>query len=182
MKRKICLLGVLALVLALCGCGNGQVKEAVTSDMEVFTGGSMDQINDMLFGAPEGEAVMELYPAEPEGEGFLAELFAMGDVKVKSVKEDVVVLEITAPDMSDFFTANMDALTAMTSTDEMTALVLAHAAQSEPVTTQVSLGYTLEEERLRIDYTDPAFVDAMTGGLASAYGALYAGMLEALGG
>lgn len=173
MKRGIWILSMLALLLALSACGgNRQVKQEVTEDIQVFTGGSMEDINTLLFGDLETQT----------GKGFLAELFAMSEVTVKKVEKDSVILEITAPDMSDFFTANADTLASITTSEEMKAAVLAHAAAAQTVTTQVSLPYTLDGETLIIDYTDAAFIDAMTGGLASAYAAVYIGMIEAMGG
>ena len=173
---------LLLLIFILSGCGSSPVKDVVEEDLKLLSEGNIDDWNALLFGSVDTAASEEWTAnAEAEGNGFLADLLAMSSAKVKSVEETEIILEVTAPDMSDFFTANGTRLAAITAEAEMNALILEHAAVADMISHEIGLTYTMEDEEIKVDYGSPAFVDAMTGGLVSAYTDLISQMMEELG-
>lgn len=190
MKKKIMVWSlVFLMLLGLAGCKEekDQQKQTVSKtevreQLEVFQSGDMEQINALLFAEQVREDGYGWYPQqEHRGEGFLGDLFAMTKTKVDAMEEGTAVLKITAPDMSRFFTSQAQELSSVTDPQVLRQQLLSYASDAEQVTTEVRLPYSVEDGQIQIDYCDPEFIDAMTGGLVSAYGALYDQMMEVLG-
>lgn len=183
MKRQfvfLLLAAFLMFLIAGCNSEKKQVKELVEDDVQVWTSGDMNSINEMILGFNPTDAEFEMDPQTKSGEGFLGELFAKAEINLEKIQENEVLLEITAPDMSGFFREKKNELAKLTTEEEMRSAILDYAGKSEKVTRQVSLEYTNEDSIIRINYLDPDFLDAMTGGFVTAYAEVYREFMEML--
>lgn len=203
MKKRIVFLTALYLICLLAGCSNDggtenrtesraedsteeRVAEQVLEQLEPFTSGNMGEINEYLFSGMQDLAQTDEYglipEMEPSGEGILAELMEESRIDVKEVTEDTVVLEITARDMRHVFSDYGDTLLTAQNPEEMAEMLLDYAEDADIVVMEVTLSYTMDENRVEFDYTDAALINGLTGGLMEAYQALYTQIFDAVGG
>jgi len=184
MKKSLFALMLACAVLAgLAGCGgqNEGVRESAQTVADAFAANDMAAINEVVFGTAAHEVYPELADTpEEEGrtkEGILTSVFERTTIEVGNTTDSTIEFRVSAPDMSGVFDG-LDADADNMTEEELLKHVREHAKKAELKEATVNLGYELVGGEPVIDYQDPEFVDAVTGGLLNAYGELYAKMLD----
>lgn len=156
---------------------NDTDEAVIQNDLEVFSGGDISEITDRVF-RQESENIV----SAGSDKGVIADLFANADVQVASVTEETITYTIVSPDISDFFQAKAQELQTITTTEELRQALMDYAKTASAKEYTVTLPYTVSEEvGMEVTYDDPAFINAMTGGLLDAYAGLYNQYLEGEG-
>lgn len=175
-----CAGGILLARLPSGGNGNGlknlndKAEAVIQNDLKIFSNGNISEITERVF----GEEVEKTLANDSEN-GIIAELFANAEVSVCSVEESAITYTIIAPDISDFFRANVDELQTITTTGELRQALIKYSTTVAKKEYTVTLPYAISARaEIEISYDDPEFINAMTGGLLDAYADLYNQYLE----
>lgn len=183
MKNLTCLSLVLLILLSMPGCSRNQSKTmknldaehvaVIENDLDVFSSGDISAITENVFEISPNEVTTD--GAE---NGIIADLFANADVQVSSADETTITYTIVSPDISDFFSVMADDLQAITTTEELRDALIEYAQTAPEREFTVILDYSTSDTGIKIEYDNPEFINAMTGGLLDAYADLYNYYLE----
>lgn len=182
MMKKITLL-ILAcfITVSLAGCGNKKVEDKANEAVETFSGGDIKDISRLIFGTDEltvNEEIKEFLDSEDNSqEGILSSVFSHSTLSVKKVNKDVVKFEITAPDMGQVLQDLPDNSSDFTEND-LKEYIEKYADNTKEKTFSVDVPYTVDGEKIVIDYRNEDFINAITGGLVDAYKQLYMDVLK----
>lgn len=183
MKKIAIIVCVCAVfVLGCTGCGKNKkiVEEHTQEVISVMKGGEMEEINYLIFqnqcfdlgdnisgkGEEEGE----------KQEGILGELFEEVTLKVKKIGEDTIKYEIEAPDLSGIYKEfNKDN---NMSQEEFTDYLKQYIEEAERQKKIVEVPYSIVDEKIKVNYRNEDFINAITGGLLESYKKAYQDMLE----
>lgn len=178
MKKLSCVLIMILLLLTMYGCSkdkDGALKAldkdqavAVQHDLEVFSDGNISEITERIFGTESYEM-----STNSSSNGIIADLFANAEIQITSTDESTISYTIVSPDISDFFTAYADQLDSITTSEELGQAILEYAKTAPAKQYTVTIPYSVAEDGINVSYNDPAFINAMTGGLLEAYSVLY---------
>lgn len=183
-KVKIMLLaaaGSAAAALSGCSIVNEYLNYNDTANQIVksFESNDMEAINEAIFGEGEFSVDEELtdYYVEEEGEGIISQIVAVGSIKVKHVDviNKVVVYDVTAPNMQ---TVLEDMPEEISTEEEFSTYIKEYIANADITTTPVSVPYTEDGESIVLEYENPEFINAITGGFMEAYQNAYKEMIE----
>lgn len=174
MKKVFMLILIGIATFNLNGCGNSDVKDIVNENIEVFMSGNMEDINKILFENQDSSTGSEVNEFENK---ILSNIFSNSTIKIKKVEKDVVELKVIAPDMKDVFKNLPDSSEEYTE-DGLLEYMQEYVGVVETCEFIVDLPYTKDGEEIVIDYRDEDFVNAITGGMLSAYKELYFAMLD----
>lgn len=175
MKRIILTLLAIVILFSMTACfgkKSGPMEaldnkhaRSVTNDVKIFESGNISDITVCIFGenANVGDST----------EGIIADLFSNADVEISDSDDASITYIITAPDISDFFTACADDLDAITTSEELAQAIQAYAEIAPQKEYIVSVPYTISDKDIDVSYDTPEFINAMTGGLLDAYFAVY---------
>ena len=153
---------------------NDTDEAVIQNDLEVFSGGDISEITDRVF-RQESENIV----SAGSDKGIIADLFANADVQVASVTEETITYTIVSPDISDFFQMNLTDLQTITTTEELRQVIINYAKTAPQKEYTVILPHTISAETgIEVEYDNPEFINAMTGGLIDAYTSLYYQYLE----
>ena len=166
--------------LALCfsSCGN-KVEDTAKEEIQLFNSHDSDKINELIFGKPleVDSEFQDYFTNENKSEySVLNEIVNKATIKYLGKDEDTVKLEIIAPNMEGVFEDS-----AVLSTNEEKALYNAikdYAEKANLKTFTIDIGYTDENGETVINYRNPQFINAITGGLQNEYHKLYESMLN----
>lgn len=184
MKKTIISIFVVQMTLLfLTGCTkekgletgslDGKYLDAVNADLQTFKSGNISEITECVFGVSDNSDTSD------EGQnGIIADLFANAKVDVSTVDDSAITYEIASPDISNFFQDKADELLEVATTDELRNLLLEYAESTPERNYTVPLAYSITELGIDVEYDNPDFINAMTGGLLDAYADLYEKYLE----
>lgn len=184
MKVKI---GLLVVVICFClvGCTKEE-KEVKTRAEEVgktIESGSMEDINNLIFGISQSDVVNGMEEILGTGEsdtvqdGILSDIFKRNTIKVGNVSKDTIEYQIEAPDLSEIFVEILNEKKDL-SEEQLLEYMREYIGQAKLKKVTVTIPYTVENEEIVIDYQNEEFIDAITGGLLSAYRQLYQEMIN----
>lgn len=146
----------------------------IQNDLEVFSDGDISEITERVF----GEASDNTSSGDSDN-GIIAILFTNADVQVSSVEKDTITYTIVSPDISNFFHVKLNELQTITTIEELQQAIIDYAKTAPQKEYTVTLPYTISEESgIEVAYSNPDFINAMTGGLIDAYADLYNQYLE----
>jgi hypothetical protein len=177
-KKLTCLLIMTLLLLSLFGCTSDK-DDALTAldddqaatvqeDLAAFSGGNISEITERVFGEGAGDGSFD-----NSSDGVIADLFAYADVKIVATDETTISYIIVSPDISDFFVVCADQLDSIMTSDELGQAIMEYAKAAPMKEYAVTISYSVVDDEININYSDPNFINAMTGGLLEAYSALY---------
>lgn len=181
MREKIGIMFVILCMLLLIGCSkkeiNDVVKEQAGVVVDAFDKNDMDAINWILLEAEEVEFDEQLvtefgFINKGRENGILQPLFAEVSLELCDVKDETVIYEINAPDMSDFFSKNKDKLADMKQ-DEIRKFFCEYVLTSHKSKERVGVFYKTVGEKVVFNYRTRDFMNAITGGLLDGYIELY---------
>lgn len=153
---------------------NTSHRAIVENDLELFAAGDITEITQRVFGEGFDSTV-----SANSDKGIVADLFANAQVQVSSTDATTITYTIVSSDISDFFRAESEKLQTITTTEELRQALIDYADTAPEKEYTVVLPYTISEEKeIEIEYDDPEFINAMTGGLLDAYADLYGQYLE----
>lgn len=172
--KKVFLLIIGIILINLSGCSKiyEDVKDVAQKDIDSFLSGNMTEIGSIIFGKNKFAIDMEKKAWGSNSESILSTIFSHSTMSVKKVKEDTVVLSVTAPNMEKVFEYAPDSSYAR-SKDGFLEYIEDYVEVTEQKKFRVSVAYTIEEEKIIIDYCNEEFINAITGGLPKAYKQLY---------
>lgn len=184
MKVRIGLL-LVAVCFCLVGCTKEE-KEVKTRAEEVgktIESGSMEDINNLIFGISQSDVVNGMEEILGTGEsdtvqdGILSDIFKRNTIKVGNVSKDTIEYQIEAPDLSEIFVEILNEKKDL-SEEQLLEYMREYIGQAKLKKVTVTIPYTVENEEIVIDYQNEEFIDAITGGLLSAYRQLYQEMIN----
>ena len=184
MKVKIGLL-VVVICFSLVGCAKEE-KEVKTRAEEVGTtieSGDMEEINNLIFGINESDVVNgmeEILGTEESNtaqDGILSDIFKRNTIKVGNVSKDTIEYQIEAPNLSEIFVEILNEKKDL-SEEQFLEYMGEYIGKAELKKVTVIIPYIVENEEIVIDYQNEEFIDAITGGLLSAYRQLYQDMIN----
>ena len=176
---------ILAICIGLTGCGK-ESKEVKTSAEEIGTAienGNIEDINNLIFGIDESEVISGLEEiigtgeTETKQEVILSDIFQRNTIKVGNVSENTIEYEIEAPDLQEIFIEILSKKEIL-SEEQLLSYMKEYVAQAQLRKVTVAVPYTMENEKIVIDYQSQEFIDGITGGLLSAYQQLYQDMIN----
>lgn len=175
MKKKILLFATFVFALSLIGCTYKKVENTANEVAEVFSSGDMESINHLVFGISGAEMDSEtkelLEVEEPQG-GVMEVIFSHTKVFANKVKKDTVEFSIIAPDMEKVFEELPENSLEFTEED-LLVYIKNYIDDTKAKKFLISVPYTVEGENVIIDYQNPEFLNAVSGGLFEAYKKLY---------
>lgn len=189
MKRKILtILCCIALTAFIPGCNSKKYEEEFALAVEqtdIFEGGDIDKINSLLF--PErieetADIISEDFGSPTSDNssndiGILGKLFSLSIIEVSDVTDSKITYDITAPDLTDFFVDCYEELSMVTKESEFADILLEYANGVDTKATTIMLEYEYVDGVFSVNYRNKDFIDAMTGGLVTAYTNLYQEMI-----
>lgn len=184
MRKKLVFMMVYTAMAILAGCAGrrAEVRAAAEKNLDSFTEGNMEEINTILFGTSgytDTEAGMYEDVRTKGRDGILPIIFMHSTMSVKKVGKDSIELEITAPDMEDIFEYLPDTENGYADTEKGFLEYLEdYAAAAERKKSTVWVPYSIEGERIVIEYYSEEFIRTVTGGFTDAYSRLYMDVLE----
>ena len=171
---------ICAFCTAFCfsGC-DGEFENKVKENIEVFNVHDSAKINELIFGdsleiAPE---IQEFFTDENKTKySVLDEIINKSTIKYLGRNEEYVNLEVIAPNMEGGFEDSE----VLSSNDEKTIYeaIKSFAEKTDLKSFKIEIGYTDEDEEVILNYRDPQFINAITGGLQSEYQKIYDSMLS----
>lgn len=172
MKKILLIVGIILINLSGCSKIYKDVEDAAQKDIDSFLSGNMKEINSILFGNNKFSLEMEKKDWSSNSDSVLSDIFLHSTMSVKKVKKDAIVFSITAPNMEKVFEYAPDTSYAHLK-DGFLEYVEDYVEVTEQKKFTVSVTYTIEEEKIIIDYYKEDFINAITGGLPKAYKQLY---------
>lgn len=179
-KTRLIIFIACAVYVAFCfsACG-GDVERTAKTDIEIFNKHDPEKINELIFGSilKVDSEYQEYFTNEYKSQySVLNEIIDKATIKYLGKDEDTVKFEITAPDMEGVFEDPV-----VLSTNEEKALyneIKDYAEKANLKTFTIDIGYTDENGETFINYRDPQFINAITGGMQNEYHKLYESMLN----
>ena len=172
-KSKVMLLFISAsLLLSACG-SDKELKAEANKIVEAVERNDVNKVEEMLFGKQQeleaDEELADFFATSEEEDvegGIIAKIIEQDTVKVKKIKDDVIVYEITAPNLSNIF---QDAQKEELTTDNFEDYIYTYIEDADKIKTQIAVSYSYENEIFSAEYTSEDFVNGLTGNLLSSY-------------
>lgn len=168
-KKIIIFCSVCLFLLTACS----QPKDVTNSANQIVTAvenKDMHTLNQLILGyqsvSPD-EEVTELFNTPNTEKGLIYHIIQEVTIKIKKIKKDNIIYEITAPDLKTIFqeVENEENLTE----DTFEIYLYDYIKKANKVTTKVSINYTYEQGDFQADYTNREFVNALLGNMLESY-------------
>ena len=173
MTRYI-LVFILFLIL-ITGCGKKTtIQEAINDDLTVINSDNIQDINALLWGddisknSNIADTADDTVTNSENANGIITTLLSRGEVDLVSIDNEKAVFNISAPDMSGFFEVVQEDVKSL-SDDELSTRMIEYAKTTKIRTNKVTVAVEEEDNRLKPNYQEYKFINALTGGLLEEY-------------
>lgn len=181
MKKIILLATICIFLFTFGGCRNKNVKNEANEAINIFSSGDIIAINNFIFGRYELEMdseIEELLETEDNTQqGVLSNIFSNSTLSIKKINKDTVEFKIAAPNMEKVF-ENLPDNSSTFSEEDLLDYIKKYANDTAQKEFSVSVPYTINDEKVVIDYCNKDFINAISGGLLEAYKQLYVDILN----
>ena len=176
---------IFAICISLTGCGkeNEEVKINAKEIGTIIESGNIEDINNLIFGIDKLEVIGGLeeiignQEIDTENKGILSDIFQRNTIKVRNVSDNMIEYEIEAPDLKELFLEILNKKEVL-SQEQFLSYMKEYVTKAKLKKVTVEVPYTMENEKVIIDYQNQEFIDGITGGLLSAYQQLYEDMIN----
>ena len=174
----------IVLVLVLAGIllwkgktGKRYLEESdlIKEQIEVFNDGDMNEINSLIFGeqidindfsVPDD---MQSFFREDQEIGPVGMIMKRTQIVYKEMDGEKITYEVESPDVRDVFQVIMLDSTSGMTVDEFQDRLEDYIMSAPLVRQDVTVPYENENGEVHVKYNDPAFMNAITGGLMESY-------------
>lgn len=171
------LLIIILLCFTSCSSIDDSLKESADTIVEAFTNGDSTAIEEMVFGIEQqqiDDEASSYFKEDEDQNGIMSLIIKKTEVSVKKIdtKNSVIIYTVKSPDMSTIFTDLPENINSMSESD-IKKHILDRVQNGEKTNTEIKIAYVEEDGNYTINYQTPEFIDAITGGLLTAYKTAY---------
>lgn len=150
---------------------------------EIVESNDMIALNELLFGTNALEVDDELIDLfvddDTESSGVISHILARDEVNLKKIKDEVLVYEISAPDLNYVLQDAEENIEGMTQ-DNFGNFIFDYIDKAEIIKITVEVSYSYENGEFKADYNSEEFVNGLTGNLLESYQTLIQDVLDEL--
>ena len=164
----ICLISI---VLIGCSKTNAALEQS-KEDMSVLNSGNLHDINMLIWGADSvsnNSSTSSIETSDTETNSIIETIAKKANVEIVSVQNDKATLRVTAPNLESFFEDATNAASEIEDDVLLEKYMIDYINHAELITKEVEINMVEKDGIMRIDYTDPVFINTFTGGLVDGY-------------
>ena len=173
MNKKYILILLCFLPIIMIGCSKKDlVMKQVKDDMVVLNSKNTQDVNSLIWGSDcttDFSTISSLETPDTENSSIIDSIISRVKVEVVSAEKDKVTLKVTSPNLESFFEDSINEALDIKDDDLLANYMLDYIDQTDLITKEVEINVIEKNGDIRIDYTDPKFINAFTGGLVDGY-------------
>ena len=175
-KNRYIYLLIFMLSFSLFGCSNKKtVLEQSKKDMAIFKSGNYQEINNLIWGEDDlskSSSTSSLEISDRKNDSIMNTIVKNNHVEVVSEKNNKVKLKVTAPNLNHFFDDIISVSSKIEDDKKLSEYMIDYIENADLIVQEVEIDAFEENGIIRINYLDPVFINAFTGGLVDGYTAI----------
>lgn len=163
--------GLGCIWLTACGADK-EIKEEAEKIVDAVETNDMDTLEQLFFGTDDiavDEELADFFTSSStsENDGIIAKIIVQDSIKIKKITDEIIVYEITAPDLSNML---QDAMQEENLTeDSFENYIYSYIEMAEKTKIEVEVPYTCQSDVFIADYTTDEFMNGITGNMMTSY-------------